>query len=148
MLLKNRNLVSVQFKWPGWAWWHSIWTTTDSPSSKYKHRRTSTLLHNIRNVRNCMEKKPYRFHNLRKWKDFNKKQLTLHKICVSSLLCGPWADLWPFNGLYGKRCSLYIKVYRGWGLQRSGLTDPPKENGPKFAPMAPVTSKFRLGNTR
>ena len=25
-----------------------------------------------------------------------KKQLTLHKLCVTSLLCGPWADLWPF----------------------------------------------------
>ena len=28
-----------------------------SPSSKYKHRPTSTLLHNIRNIRICMEKK-------------------------------------------------------------------------------------------
>ena len=27
-----------------------------------------------------------------------KKQLTLHK-CVTPLLCGPWADLWPFYGL-------------------------------------------------
>ena len=27
-----------------------------------------------------------------------KKQLTLHKMCVTSLLGGPWADLWPFNG--------------------------------------------------
>ena len=25
-----------------------------------------------------------------------KKQLTLHKMCVISLLCGPWAYLWPF----------------------------------------------------
>jgi len=32
--------------------------TTDSPSSKYKHRRPLTLLHNIRNIRICMEKKP------------------------------------------------------------------------------------------
>ena len=31
--------------------------TTGAPSSKYKHRRASTLLHNIRNVRICMEKK-------------------------------------------------------------------------------------------
>ena len=43
--------------------------------------------------------------------------------------------------------SLY-KVYQGWGLQRSGVTDPPKENGRKFAPTAPIASKFRLGNTR
>ena len=25
-----------------------------------------------------------------------KKLLTLHKMCVTSLLCDPWADLWPF----------------------------------------------------
>ena len=30
----------------------------------------------------------------------------------------------------------------------SGPTDPPKENGRKFASTAPVASKFRLGNTR
>ena len=50
-------------------------------------------------------------------------------MCVASLLCAPWADLWPFYGLYRKRFSLYIKVYQGWGLKRSGPTDPPKENG-------------------
>ena len=32
-----------------------------------------------------------------------KKQLTLQKICVTSLLCGPWADLWPCYGWYCKR---------------------------------------------
>ena len=31
---------------------------TGSPSSKYEHRRTSALLHNIRNTRICMGKKP------------------------------------------------------------------------------------------
>ena len=30
-------------------------------------------------------------------------------MCVTSLLCGPWADLWPFYGLYCKQFSLYIK---------------------------------------
>ena len=40
-----------------------------------------------------------------------KKQLTLLKMCVTSLLCGPWADLWPFYGFLCKRLSLYIKVY-------------------------------------
>ena len=74
-------------------------------------------------------KKTYRFCNLRKWKDFNKKQLTSLKMCVTSLLCGPRADLWPFYGFLCKRFSLYIKVYQGWALQRSGSTDPPKENG-------------------
>ena len=38
------------------------------------------------------EKKNYRFRNLRKWKNFSKKQLTLLKMCVRSLLCGPRAD--------------------------------------------------------
>ena len=85
-------------------------------------------------------KKTYRFRNLRKWKDFNKKQLTLLKMCVTSLLCGPWADLWPFYGFLCKRFSLYIKVYQGWALQRSGSTDPPKENGRKFAPTSPIAS--------
>ena len=54
--------------------------------------------------------KTYRFCNLRKWKDFNKKQLTLLKMCVTSLLCGPRADLWLFYGFLCKRFSLYIKV--------------------------------------
>ena len=40
-----------------------------------------------------------------------KKQLTLHKMCVTSLLCGPRADLWPFYGFLCKRFSLYIKVF-------------------------------------
>ena len=29
--------------------------------------------------------------------------------CVTSLLCGPRANLWPFYGFLGKRFSLYIK---------------------------------------
>ena len=77
-----------------------------------------------------------------------KKQLTFLKMCVTSLLRGPRTDLWPFYGFLCKRFSLYIKVYQGWALQRSGSTDPPKENGRKFAPTAPIASKFRLGNTR
>ena len=87
-------------------------STTGSPSSKYEHRRASALLHNIQNIRICMGKKN-RFCNLRKWKDFNKKQLTLLKMCVTSLLCGPRVDLWPFYGFLCKRFSLYINVYRG-----------------------------------
>ena len=48
-----------------------------------------------------------------------KKQLTLHKMCVTILLCGPWADLFPFYGLYCKRFSVHIMVYQGvcvWGV--------------------------------
>ena len=35
-----------------------------------------------------------------------KKQLTLLKMCVTSLLCGPRAELWPFYGFLCKRFSL------------------------------------------
>ena len=37
-----------------------------------------------------------------------KKQLTLLKMCFTSLLCSPRADLWPFYGLLCKRFSLYV----------------------------------------
>ena len=125
--------------------------TIGGPSSKYKHRRTSTLLHNIRNIRICMKKKKKTIVSVTDENQrisIKKKQLTSHKMCVTSLPYGLWADLWPFYWLYCKRFSLSIKVYQGWGLQRSGPTDPPRENGRKFAPMAPVASKFPLGNTR
>ena len=69
---------------------------TGSPSSKYEHRRASALLRNIQNIRICMGEKTCRFCNQWKWKDFNKKQFTLLKMFVTSLLCGLRADLWPF----------------------------------------------------
>ena len=31
-------------------------------------------------------------------------------MCVTSLLCGPRANLWPFYGFLCKRFSLYIKL--------------------------------------
>ena len=37
-----------------------------------------------------------------------KKQFTLLKMCVTSLLCGSQADLWPFYGFLCKRFSLCI----------------------------------------
>ena len=54
-----------------------------------------------------------------------------------------YACMYVCNGFL----SLY-KVYQGWGLKRSSPTDPPKENGHKFVPTAPIGSKFRLGNPR
>ena len=54
-----------------------------------------------------------------------------------------YACMYVCNGFL----SLY-KVYQGWGLKRSSPTDPPKQNGLKFVPTAPIGSKFRLGNTR
>ena len=47
--------------------------------------------------------KTYRFCNLRKWKYFDKKQLTLLKMCSTSPLCSSQADLWPFYGFLSKR---------------------------------------------
>ena len=119
---------------------------TGSPSSKYEYRRTSAMLRKIPNITICMRK------NLSfSWPTKRisiKNSLTCIK-CVLRLSCEVHGtDLWPFYRLYCKRFSLDVKVYQGWGLQRSGPTDPPKENGRKFAPSAPVSSKLRLGNTR
>ena len=40
-----------------------------------------------------MGKKPIVSVTYENESDFNKKLLTLHKLCVTSLLCGPWANL-------------------------------------------------------
>ena len=52
-----------------------------------------------------------------------------------------------FMGFY-VNCFLSISLrFTNMGLQRSTLKDPPKENDHKFTPlMAPIASKFRLGN--
>ena len=47
-----------------------------------------------------MGKKPIVSANYENVRISLKKHFTLHKMCVTSLLCGPWADLWPFYGLY------------------------------------------------
>ena len=74
----------------------------------------------------------YHFCNLWKWKDFNKKQLTLHTMSVTSFLCaGLWAVLWPFIGCSVNSFLSIYKVYQGWGFQRSGPKDPSKENSCK-----------------
>ena len=83
--------------------------STDSPSSKYEHQRTSSLLRNIRNVRIYMGKKPI-VSVTDEYERNMKKRLSLLKMCVTSLLCSPRADLWPFYGFLGKLFSLYIKV--------------------------------------
>ena len=88
-----------------------VWSFTGSPRSKYEHRRASALLRNIQNIRICMGKKTYCFRNPRKWKDFNEKQLTLLKMRVKSLLCGPRADLWPFYGFLCKRFFPHTNPY-------------------------------------
>ena len=87
--------------------------TTGIPSSKYEHRRASALLRNIQNIRICMGKRPIVSLTYENERISIKKLLTLLKICVTSLLCGPRVDLWPFYGFLCKRFSLYIKVYPG-----------------------------------
>ena len=73
-------------------------------------RRTSSLLRKHSKYKDLYGKKTYRFCNLRKWKVFNKKQLTSLKMCVTCLLCSTRADIWPFYGFLGKRFSFCIKV--------------------------------------
>ena len=50
-----------------------------------------------------------------------KKQLTLHKMCVTSLLGGPWADLWPFNG-FPVNGFLSIHCYINLYIERKPFT--------------------------
>ena len=54
------------------------------------------LLSNIRNIRICMGKKPIVSVTYENERILIKKELTLPKMCVTSLLCGPRVDLWPF----------------------------------------------------
>ena len=67
-----------------------------------------------------------------------------------SLLCGPWADLYLFIGLYCKQAeqfSLYhVKVYQGWEPQQSGPADPQKENGRLFRTNG--SSRLKLPPTK
>ena len=45
-----------------------------------------------------------------------KKQLTLLKMYVTSLLCGPRADLWPFYEFLRKRFSLRGAIFFFCGI--------------------------------
>ena len=101
--------------------------TTGSPSSKWEHLHCCVTFE----YKDLYGEKTYRFCNLQKWKDFNKKKNSLLYIkCVLRLsgTCGPWADLWPFYGKYCKRFSLYKSVfthvaslYANLWKQRKGL---------------------------
>ena len=58
----------------------------------------------------CMGKKPIvsvTYENER----ISIKNSLPYLVCVTSLLCGPRAELWPFYGFLCKRFSLYIKIY-------------------------------------
>ena len=77
-----------------------------------------------------------------------KKSLAYIK-CVLHLSCVVHEPIYgPFMGCTVNGFLYLYKVYQGWELHQNGPTDLPKENGPKFAPTAPVASKFLLRNTR
>ena len=121
---------------------------TGSPSSKYKHRRASALLRNIRNIRICMGKKPIASVTYENETISIKNSVPYIK-CVLHLSCVVYGPSYGrFMGCIIK-CFLSIyKVYQVLGFYRTSPTDPPKENDRKFAPVAPIATKFRLGNTR
>ena len=52
-----------------------------------------------------MKKKTYRFRNLRKSKDFNKKQLTLHKMCVTIVF-------FAYKSLYFECYATNVDIHR------------------------------------
>ena len=54
-----------------------------------------------------------------------KKQLALLKMCVTSLPCGPRADLWPFYGFLCREKTVYIKTHKtaiNWLVDHTGET--------------------------
>ena len=63
-----------------------------SPSSKYEHRRVSSMLRNIWNIRICMGKKAIVSVTYGNERISIKKSLPYIK-CVTPLLCGPWTNL-------------------------------------------------------
>ena len=69
----------------------------------------SALLRNIQNIRICMRKKPIVSVTYENERISIKNSLPYRK-CVTSLLCGPRTDLWPFYGFLCKRFSLYFRV--------------------------------------
>ena len=107
---------------------------TARPSSKsWASAGIGIMLRNIRNIRpDLYGKKTCYFCNRRKWKDFMKKTAYLNKMSVTSLLCGPWADLWPFYGLYCQRFQfslLTLWLFRTWTTVKSYGTSNTKEMG-------------------
>ena len=65
---------------------NGLWNTTGSPSSKYKHWRTSALLRNIRNIKNLCGKKPIISVTYENERNSLKNSLPYIK-CVLSLSC-------------------------------------------------------------
>ena len=83
------------------AWRYNSSETTGSPSSKYKHRRQTALLRNIRNIRICMGKK-----SIVSVIYENERISIKNSLALKCVLRGPRADLWPFYGFLCKPFSL------------------------------------------
>ena len=89
---------------------------TGSPSSKYKHRRASALLRNIRNIRICMGKKPIASVTYENERISIKNSVPFIK-CVLHLSCVAYGPSYGrFMGcIINCFLSLY-KVYQVWGF--------------------------------
>ena len=83
-------------------------SSTGSPSSKYKHRRTSALLRNIPNIRICMGKKPIVSVTYENERISIKDSLPYLKsvLRLSCLVHGP-----IYGRFMGKRFSLFIPTW-------------------------------------
>ena len=118
---------------------------TGSPNWKYEHRRASALLHNIQNIRICIEKKPI-VSVTYEYETISTRNSSPYLKCVLRLSCVVHGLIYClFVGFYVNCSSLYLRFTKG--LQRSGKKDPPKQNCCKFTPLtAPIASKFRLNS--
>ena len=87
---------------------------TGSPSSKYEHRRASTLLHNIQNIRICMGKKPIVSVTYENERISIKNSLPYLK-CVLRLSCVVHGSIYGhFMGFYVNGCSEFTAVFLRW----------------------------------
>ena len=76
-------------------------TTNTRPCWRLPNRRFEPKKYNLSKYKDLCGQKPIvsvTYENER----ISIKNSLPYKMCVTSLLCGPWADLWPSDGLYGK----------------------------------------------
>ena len=90
-------------------------------SNVFKSYVMLAMLRNIRNLRIINQHIVSITYEDERISITKKEQLILHKMCITFLLCGPWADFWPFNELYCKRFSLSLHIERKpWTTQEVG----------------------------
>ena len=102
-------------------------STTGSPSSKYEHRRTLSLLRNIRNIRICMGKKPIvsvTFENervsIKNSLPYLKWVLRLSCV-VHGPICGRFMGFWVNGRLIGSWRFSFLQLY----IERKPFTQKP-----------------------